>query len=65
MTEEQVAELVAEGVHTGLRKGPDSPEAHALWLAVSENVVAWNEAVQWFVASLEYMDVVVCRVDPL
>lgn len=55
VSEEDFKSLIGEGVHTGLRKGTDAPEAHDLWVAISESEKAWSEAIAYAVWGIKYM----------
>lgn len=57
------AEIIGEGLHTGLRKGSDAPEAHALWAAISESDQAWPAALSFLMAGLNAMGYALCRKD--
>lgn len=52
--------LVAEGVHTALRKGTTSVSAQSAHLSISQ-MPDWSNAVEWFVDSLESMGIVLCK----
>ena len=48
MFREEGAELLAEGVHTGLRKGTDASDAMTLHAAIrASRSSAWGDAVEW------------------
>lgn len=55
VSEEDFKSFIGEGVHTGLRKGTDAPEAHDLWVAISESGQAWSEAIAYAVWGIKYM----------
>jgi hypothetical protein len=56
------AELIGEGVHTGLRKGSEAPSSATLWRAISEsNDGAWSDALAYCMLGLESMGFVLCR----
>jgi hypothetical protein len=44
------AEMIAEGMHAGLRKGSDAPDAAALWRAIADSKTsAWSDAARFAV----------------
>lgn len=50
------AELIAEGVHTGLRKGSEAPSSGPLWKAIAASKdSAWSDAVSFCVEGLKSM----------
>jgi hypothetical protein len=54
--DDEFAEQIAIGVHTGLRKGSEAPSSGPLWRAISEsNDGAWLEACQYAVYGLKHM----------
>jgi hypothetical protein len=54
--DEEFAELLMEGVHTGLRKGSEAPSSGPLWRAISEsNDSAWMDAVEFCVEGMKSM----------
>ena len=56
------AELIGEGVHTGLRKGSEAKSSGPLWRAISEsNDGAWSDALAYCMWGLESMGYVLCR----
>jgi hypothetical protein len=61
MPQEDWAGVIGEGLHTGLRKGTDAPEAHDLWKAVRDSGRAWSEALEFLVWGLESMGLALCR----
>jgi len=53
---DELAEQIAVGVHTGLRKGSDAPSSGDLWKAVNaSNDSAWYDAAQFCADGLLYM----------
>jgi len=53
---EELAENIAIGVHTGLRKGSDAPSSGPLWQAISaSDDSAWTDAVAYCVSGLRSM----------
>ena len=42
---DQARGIIGMGLHTGLRKGTDAPEALALWEAISGSDQAWDDAL--------------------
>jgi hypothetical protein len=62
--DDEAADIVAEGVHTALRKGTDSPGATDLWQAIARTPgETWGEAIRWFVDSLDFMGMAICKKD--
>lgn len=58
---QEAAELLAEGVHVGLRKGSEAPSSGPLWKAIAESDdSAWMDAMQYAIDGLEYMGYQVC-----
>jgi len=57
----ELASVIGEGLHTGLRKGTDAPESAALWRAISESDRAWHEALAFLVDGLASMGFVVTK----
>lgn len=54
--DEELAENIAIGVHTGLRKGTDAPSSGPLWRAINDsNDGAWEAAVAYCVDGLRSM----------
>jgi hypothetical protein len=44
----ELASIVAEGVHTGLRKGSEAPDSMDLWRAISNSDSdAWSDAARF------------------
>lgn len=58
--EDAVSQL-GEGIHTGLRKGSDAPEAPKLWTAIQDSDQAWSEALEYAVWGLGTMGYRLCR----
>jgi hypothetical protein len=57
----EAAELIGEGIHTGLRKGSDAEGAHDLWLAINKlQTSAWSDALAYMVDGLAYMGYKLC-----
>lgn len=54
MTKDLFMSLVGEGLHTGIRKGCDSPESAAAWKAISD-MPDWNDALEFLAGGLELM----------
>lgn len=61
VADEDARSIIGEGVHTGLRKGTDAPEAHDLWVAISKSDEAWSDALDFFVWGLDQMDMALCK----
>lgn len=53
--------VLGEGIHTGLRKGTDAPEAHDLWVAISNSDRAWSDALKFFLYGLDVMGMAICK----
>lgn len=56
---ETVKSIIGEGLHAGLRKGTDAPEADKLWKMISTSDKAWSDALEFLMWGLEEMDIVV------
>lgn len=55
-------EIIGEGLHTGLRKGSEAEDAHALWVAIKQSdTSAWSDALDYLVWGLGEMGLAVCR----
>lgn len=54
--------ILGEGIHTGLRKGTDAPEAPELWDAISRSDAAWSDALRYAVWGMNEMGYRVCKV---
>jgi len=53
---DELAEQIAIGMHTGLRKGTDAPDSHKLWKAISDSKTeAWSEAAAFCADGLQSM----------
>lgn len=52
---------LGEGIHTGLRKGTDAPEAPELWKAIRDSDGAWSDALAYAVWGLGTMGYKLCR----
>jgi hypothetical protein len=54
--DEEFAEHIAIGVHTGLRKGSEAPSSGPLWRAISESSdSAWPDACAYAVSGIKSM----------
>lgn len=54
--DDEFAEHIAIGVHTGLRKGSEAPSSGPLWRAISESDDgAWMDACNYAVYGLKSM----------
>jgi hypothetical protein len=54
--DDEFAEQIAMGVHTGLRKGSEAPSSASLWRAISESSdSAWSDAAEYCVSGLKAM----------
>jgi hypothetical protein len=61
----EAAELIGEGIHTGLRKGTEAPSAMELWTAISESDDgAWSEALTYLIEGLTYLGYKLCALVP-
>lgn len=48
VTREELASAIAEGVHTGLRKGSVAPDSNRLWQAISDSQdSSWTDAASF------------------
>ena len=65
MTDEEIsalAEEIAVGMHTGLRKGSEAPSSGPLWRAVSDSKdSAWEDAAAFCAYGLSMMGYKVVR----
>jgi hypothetical protein len=59
--DEDAVSILGEGLHTGLRKGTDAPEAMALHRAIGDSDRAWSDALHYLVWGLDQMGLAVCR----
>ena len=56
VTVDEVAENIAIGVHTGLRKGSEAPSSATLWRAISDSDDgAWSDAAEYAAWCMDYM----------
>jgi adenine deaminase len=56
VTVDELAEQIAVGVHTGLRKGSDADDAHNLWKVISDSETnAWISAATFCASGLQSM----------
>jgi hypothetical protein len=56
ITRDELAEQIAVGVHTGLRKGSEAPTSGPLWQAISaSDDGAWMDACRYAAWGLEQM----------
>jgi hypothetical protein len=54
--DDEFAEQIAIGVHTGLRKGSEAPSSGPLWRAIGESTdSAWSDACAYAVWGLKEM----------
>ena len=60
---DQMKSIIGIGLHTGLRKGTDAPEADALWKAIGRSDQAWDDALVYLVDSLNDMGLWLCEKD--
>lgn len=58
---DEAASIIGEGLHTGLRKGSDAPEAPELWEAIHNSLDAWSDALDYLVYGLDYMGFSLCK----
>ena len=53
VTDDELREQIAVGMHTGLRKGSEAPDSARLWRAISEsNDSSWSDAAAYCVWGL-------------
>jgi hypothetical protein len=56
VADDEFAEQIAIGVHTGLRKGSDAPSSGPLWKAIgASDDSAWGDAARFCVYGLKSM----------
>ncbi len=60
--EDEAVSLIAEGVHTGLRKGTDAPGSSAAWRAIANPSSGWEDACRFAVSGLEFMGYAIVKV---
>jgi hypothetical protein len=54
--DDEFAEHIAIGVHTGLRKGTDAPDSAALWRAIGASTdTSWGDAARFCVYGIKSM----------
>lgn len=53
--------VIGEGLHTGLRRGTDAPEAPALWNQIARSEQAWSDALAFLVSGLDCMGMALCK----
>lgn len=58
---DEATSLIGEGLHTGLRKGTDAPEAHDLWESIRNSDQAWSDALNYLMWGLETMGYRLCK----
>jgi hypothetical protein len=58
---EDWASIIGEGLHTGLRKGTDAPEASVLHRYIGQSDRAWSEALAYLVWGLDSMGLALCK----
>lgn len=55
-----LADVIAEGLHTGLRKGTDAEDSHDLWKAISDSQTsAWSDAAKFCAYGMRSMGLTV------
>lgn len=59
--DEDAMGIIGEGIHTGLRKGSQAPEAHDLWVAISNSEQAWDDALSYCLWGLGQMGYAICE----
>ena len=58
----ELADNIAVGMHTGLRKGSDAPSSGLLWRAIGESTdSAWSDAAAFCVWGLKEMGYKITR----
>jgi len=56
VTQQELADQIALGMHTGLRKGSDAPSSGPLWQAIAASEdTAWSDAARFCAYGLESM----------
>jgi len=56
VSDDELQEQIAVGMHTGLRKGSEAPSSGPLWRAISESDDgAWGDAARYTVYGLRSM----------
>jgi hypothetical protein len=62
VSDEELAEQIAIGVHTGLRKGSEAPSSGKLWQAIRKSEdSAWSDAAEYCVYGLKSMGYKITR----
>jgi hypothetical protein len=62
--DQELADNIAVGMHTGLRKGSEAPSSGPLWRAIGESTdSAWSDAAKFCVWGLKEMGYTVTRED--
>lgn len=62
VTTDELAGALAEGMHTGLRKGSDADDSHYLWKMISDSKTdAWGDAAEYCAWGLKEMGYKVMR----
>lgn len=57
----EAADLIGEGIHTGLRKGTEADSAGDLWNLISKtDDGAWTDALAYLIDGLKYMGYQLC-----
>jgi len=64
VTQSELAEQIAVGMHTGLRKGSEAPSSHKLWKAIAtSDDSAWSDAAAYCVYGLTSMGYKITKED--
>jgi len=61
VSEEVAVGLLAEGVHTGLRKGTYAHGSAVAWRAIARDDSGWEDAIRFAVSGLDFMGYVICK----
>lgn len=62
LNDDEAADQIGQGVHTGLRKGTDAPSAAVMWSAINDsNDGAWAAALDFAIYGLRSMGIRLCR----
>jgi hypothetical protein len=59
---DEAQSTIAQGMHTGLRKGSDAPSSGPLWRAISESTdSAWSDAAEFTIEGMASMGYRLCK----
>jgi hypothetical protein len=59
--DDEAAEVLGEGIHTGLRKGTDAKSSHAAWKAIDADDSGWSEALAFALWGMDQMGYKLCK----